>query len=347
MTNEKINALAAKAHAMYGKRLKSEDYSNLLALKNIREIADYLKGRTSYSSIFTSTAVNNELTEELVESLARERNESLIRKIGSYSYFIGDDLYKLIILESDIKVILGSARLIVAPTARENTYVPDDFCKKHSTLNHKLLYSAETVNDFSQALHGTVYYKMLLPHMNVVANRFDLSQMEAQLQDYTYSILENHCKKNPKSGSEFKNLINLRADQFNISLIYRLKKYSDKSNEDIQKHIYSKHGTLSAKQINELISCESDEEYLKILNNTSFASCIDKDSLDYIEGALENSIYKVYKKYLKQSTNPDIQVYSFIYLVRNEYRNLVKIIEGKKYNLPEDEILKLIIGFTH
>ena len=46
------NAVKAKAHAMYGKRLTKENYNDMLNCKSLVELANYLKTRTYYRSDF-------------------------------------------------------------------------------------------------------------------------------------------------------------------------------------------------------------------------------------------------------------------------------------------------------
>ena len=43
MSSQSTLAMAAKAKAMYGKHLKSEDYTELLRKRTVQEIAGYLK----------------------------------------------------------------------------------------------------------------------------------------------------------------------------------------------------------------------------------------------------------------------------------------------------------------
>ena len=53
------NAILAKALSMYGNRLSSNDYSNLLACNNVREVALYLKNYTNYSEVLTDLNEND------------------------------------------------------------------------------------------------------------------------------------------------------------------------------------------------------------------------------------------------------------------------------------------------
>ena len=47
-------ALTVKARAMFGKRLKEEDYEALIQKRDVSEIAAHLKNETSYSAVLSN-----------------------------------------------------------------------------------------------------------------------------------------------------------------------------------------------------------------------------------------------------------------------------------------------------
>lgn len=64
-------AMIAKAHAMYGKRLKSENYHELVRLKSVGDIAAYLKNTPGYADTLANI---------YPESIHRGQLELLLRK---------------------------------------------------------------------------------------------------------------------------------------------------------------------------------------------------------------------------------------------------------------------------
>ena len=66
----KYGAVTAKARAMFGNRLKEEDYRALSAAKTLAEVNSYIKYKTVYGSL---------LENEDEKELHRERLEKLLR----------------------------------------------------------------------------------------------------------------------------------------------------------------------------------------------------------------------------------------------------------------------------
>ena len=52
------NAVLAKAHAMYGKRITKENYNDMLNCRSLGELVNYLKTRTCFSSDFDALPTN-------------------------------------------------------------------------------------------------------------------------------------------------------------------------------------------------------------------------------------------------------------------------------------------------
>lgn len=339
----KKNAVAAKAKALFGKCLTDEDYKKLLSFESIEETAEYLRTHTAYSAVLTTTTVNNEITPEVVEQRVTAKNEQDITKICKYSSLIADNAYLLTIVTSDTRVLLCSARLIISPTTRDNIYIPDDFCKKHSKLHHEAIYKSTTAEEFLQSIKGTVYYKMLKPCIDTTHNNFDMPQLESVLYNYRRASILSHCA-NRHARKEIIEILKLDTDKFNISTIYRLKKYSNKSDEVIKALISSDGGSLTTAKLHRLIEAENEHDFLNELSDTKFQKVINEENLDYIEGAIDRLILSTQKKYLRQSVYPDVQIFSYIQFVRNESRNICKIIEAKRYGLENSEIEKFIIS---
>ena len=64
------NATVAKIMAIYGKRLKPQDYTEMMNRHNVSEVADYLKKNTYYSKLLASIDTNT-IHRGLLENLLR------------------------------------------------------------------------------------------------------------------------------------------------------------------------------------------------------------------------------------------------------------------------------------
>ena len=111
MSDQSSLAMAAKAKAMYGKHLKSDDYTELLRKKTVQEIAGYLKNETAFKSVLKGI---NEF------SIHRGHLEMLIRQtfyldfleLIRYGQSKKDHFYEYGVLMIEIKQILMSIRLL-------------------------------------------------------------------------------------------------------------------------------------------------------------------------------------------------------------------------------------------
>jgi V/A-type H+-transporting ATPase subunit C len=111
MSNYAGNAIIAKAKALYGKRLRPEDYEELLRFKTIPDIVNYLKRNDKYT---------NTLANIYEDSLHRGQLEDLIRKsffdnLTRLVKFVstGDrKFYELDMIRREIDIVLSSVRSI-------------------------------------------------------------------------------------------------------------------------------------------------------------------------------------------------------------------------------------------
>ena len=74
------NAVLAKAHAMYGKRITKENYTDMLNCKSLNELAAYLKTRTYFSADFEALPanINSAQIEELLKMSVAAKKMAVI-----------------------------------------------------------------------------------------------------------------------------------------------------------------------------------------------------------------------------------------------------------------------------
>ena len=105
VTTMGANAVLAKARALYGKRLTSRNYSEMLSCRTVPEIAAYLKNRTPYAAELEG------ITPQVVH---REQLEHLLRRhlfgqyaaLARYETAIGRNLYQYFAVQCDIEHVL-------------------------------------------------------------------------------------------------------------------------------------------------------------------------------------------------------------------------------------------------
>ena len=83
------NAILSKARAMYGKRLREENYRDLLNCKTVSEVAGYLKNRTSYSGILAGIN-ENEVHRGQLEGKLRQKLFEDYASLCRYELSVGE-----------------------------------------------------------------------------------------------------------------------------------------------------------------------------------------------------------------------------------------------------------------
>ena len=343
--NKASNAVLARVRTKYGKRLRENDYSNLISCSGNAEIANYLKTKTDYTDIFVNNFSTATITPEVIEFNLNKHLDETIESICKLENTINDDFYSYFILKSDIKVILSAARNLVSDYARAFSFMPTDFFRKKSELNIKKLYESSTAKELIKALEHTKYYKIAKKFIDD-DNLFDFSKVEVLLNEYYATQAKQLAQKfDKKTRKEFYEIIDLEIDNFNICYIYRLKNQSANI-EDIKNNLITEHGNISKKKLYDILNAQTDHDFIELIKTTKIGKGITPNDLLYIEAVFEKNTYKINKHYLRFSTNPNICVLTYINLCMNEINNIIHIVEGKRYNLTNDEIQKFIIGMN-
>lgn len=335
------NAVMARVKAMYGKRLHENEYNGLFGCSSNQEIANYLKTHTSYGDIFAPTAGTVITAESIEFSLQKEFSDRL-QKICSFEKMINDTFYEYYVLRNDINIIISAARNLVSSASLASTFIPSEFFKSCSRIDIKKIYHSTTANELIKSLEHTKYYNVVKRFINQ-DGIFDFSMVEIILTEfYAQEAKKLSEGLDKKSAKEFCEIIDLEIDSFNISNIYRLKNMS-LSSEQIEKRIITEHGTIRKNKLNELIESGSTVDFIDCVSKTKLGKNFSNDDLSYPEKVFEQNRCKVYKQFFRFSTEPNITVLTYFNLLNTEIRNITHIVEGKRYNMSNDDINKFIV----
>ena len=99
------NATVAKIMAIYGKRLKQEDYQSLLNQQSVAEVAEYLKKNTYFSELLAPIDTNT-IHRGMLENLLRRSIFEKYVKIISFEQIGRQEFYNYRILRAEVDEIL-------------------------------------------------------------------------------------------------------------------------------------------------------------------------------------------------------------------------------------------------
>lgn len=337
------NAVLSKARALYGKHISQKAYSELLSCREVADIASYLKRKTSYSEVLSGINENSVHRAELEERL-RLKLFADFESLGRYDLWVGEHFFEYIIARAEIEQIMHSLMLLSAGRSGEYIHSIPGFFYSHSKFDIRALEHVETYDEFMKIIKKSPYHKIILPFKPTAGHRMNLTAVETALYNYLYDIVFEIINKYVKGKAKKKliDFFNLYIDLTNLVRIVRMKKFYNLSEEYMVSALIN-HGTLSEEKLKEFITCPNNKQMMADMKDTKMGSKWFSRGLDVIDKVPTNMRFNWCRHNIRFSVSPPVVLISYIFLKEVEILNLTNIIEGVKYNMPPDEIKKMLI----
>lgn len=338
------NAVYAKAHVMYGKRLKKQNYDEMINCHSLSELVNYLKTRTNYGKVFEN--VPSDITPTQIEELLKlhllESFESLCR----YEISAGENFYQYFIVKNDISQILFFIRMLINGTPEKYLNSLPAFFNKHTALDLYKMANARSFKELLNAVNGSDYRALLVPFANIYKENGIYVKIESALNDYLKNYLFSIIKRNTgkKEKQEIHEIISYKFDMDTVVNIYRLTRLADADTADIKGYINTKFTNFSQKEINMLINAPLARDMMRLIPQTCYRKDFANLEYSYLEGAVQRVMYTKLAKSIRYFTNPTAVMICYIFLAENEVQNITHIVEGIKYNIPSKNISAILVG---
>lgn len=337
------NVISAKVRAMYGKRVTSQDYKNLINCKSVKDVAVYLKNNTHYQK---ELAGINELdiNRNQLENIVRKKLFHELETLCRYEISTGDSLAQYTIARTEIEQIIHSLMYLASGNPYGYIYSLPMFFYKRTKIDLMGLTSIKNYDDFLKVLKNSPYESLLVKHKPKEGKNLDLSAIEKTLYDYLYEKFFNALKRNvpKKVKKELSEILSIYIDYSNFVRIFRLKR-----NHNKVKSAVLKNGTLKEKYIEKMCNAENDDQVLSIMKSTNRGKKINKIDFNYIDELPDRVLYDKCRNTIRFSVYPSVLMLSYIFLLQIEIQNLTTIIEGVRYNIHKSELENLLILKRH
>ncbi len=340
--NKAENALLAKAHALYAKRLTTDDYSAMLECHSNNELFSYLKSNTSYGEYLEklpSVQLSRARFENVMKQVLLDRIASLCR----FEKMIGEKLYKYFITKNEIETIIYCSRHLDITEITDLFIIPE-FYKKEQNVFGEEMQKARSFDELVDYLKGSPYEKTVKAVMKTVGD-LNLATLENALYEFLYTETANQIKKafKGKAGEEILRYFKTVSDMMMIESVIRLNQfYSNVPGAKANLYV-SPVSEFDQKQIQALIDSTSVDDVMKIINNTRYKKYFLKEDNRPVEQRTREVIVTECTKQLRYSQNPLVCMFCYSTLAENEIKNITHIIEGIKYKLSPDEISQIIV----
>ncbi len=338
-------ALSSKVRVLYGKRLSNEDMNELLKKRSVGDIASFLKETPSYSDALSG--INERLVHRgQLESIIRKKLFEEYIKIFNFASGTEKAFLKTILMKYEIEQILSFIRFLRAGQPEEFIYSIPEFIVEKSGIDFVQMSKCNHFSEFLSVLETTPFYKVLLKFKS--DEQINYTILENVLYSFYYSLLFN--KMLPLFSKDIKESllksIGSQIDLLNIGRIIRLKEYYNADAKMISEQLLPFHFKLNFALTQEMIAAKNAEEVYEIIKKTSYAKLFSEHKFSFIEQYEYEIVLEISKTAMRSGT-PSISIpVAYFNLKEIEIKNIIAIIEGKRYNMSYDDIKKHLIGIN-
>ncbi len=336
-------AILTKARAMYGSRITSEEYAELLRKRTVGEIAAFLKGKPGYAGVLKSINEGTVHRGRLEAALNRgifEKYERLYR----YDPSSGRGFFGFAVSFSEVDEILRC--LMFLQSGNPEGFIADIpvFLKKHASFDLMSLASVTSFGELLEVLEHTPY-AAILKGQNILSGNASYTACETALKNYLYGAELSEIKK-VYHGKTKKNLLELIKNSIelqNICTVFRAKIYYKKTEEEIKKMLCPVKNWLSEAAMQQLMECETSDSFFKAVSSSHYGRFFSPDGFVDIDNFVRRIKYLKDRQYIMFSTDAPVALYAFVDLCNIELFNITNIIEGVRYSVAAPDIQKLLI----
>lgn len=336
------NAVLSKARAMYGRHLTREDYLNLLACKTVSEVAYYLKNNTSYAAILTDIN-ESEVHRGRLEQFLRRRAFVDSAKLCIYDSAGGAHFSDYLVRYAEVEQVMHAVTYLASGSTDAYLFsIPVHFSHLVN-IDLKRLAQVSCYADLLDALEGTPYRALLLPFRPLTGGSIDYTAIETalftHLYSFSYEIIRN--MQNKKAAAELKKLFDYYVDIENYLRIRRLKSIYGAGSDYIRSCLFP-YGSVRGRRLTEAVNAENMEETDRKFSSFARGKSGDLSSLISHGTIQKHLLYGLCLRNLRFSVYPSVTLISYFFLSEIEVQDIINIIEGIRYGLPQNEILELL-----
>lgn len=342
-SSKSANAVLAKMRAKYGKRLSDKDYENLLSCKSVAEVVTYLKNNTYYESVLR-TLSERDVHRGRLELILREKLFDDFYSLCRYMKGTGEYFARYIVMRDEIEQIIRFLTLFSSDNSQEYFFTMPTYFSNHATVDFSALARARDIDSFFAVLTKTPYERIAARFRPIAGGRVDIPHLENALYRFCYDELYKSINAYTSNG-ERKSLLEMFdaiIDIMNFVRVFRLKRFYRESPEVIESFMFP-HGTLTQQVIKKMCNARTTREIFEAVEGTRLGREISKMQYVYAGQIQEIGIYNITKKNIHFSVYPVVGMLSYVFVMQQEYSNIVSIIEGVRYGVDPEKLRAIVI----
>lgn len=330
---------------MYGHRVTSADYEELMKKRSVGDIAAYLRDNTHYREVLGQvdpSAIHRGQLEHQLRSLRYIQYQRLIaynfgqKKIYSYLYF-QEELGQLLAL---LRYLSGKGQ---GQAAGQYDFHYDHRLVGHTTYDLERLVGIKSYSELLDFFGDSPSGKILRRFPPDQSGQIDLMGCEQAFSTYYYKQFLTVIDRELKGGARraMREAVYQRIDHDNLTQTYRLKRFFH-SDADFIRGSLLPFRTPSQKLIDRMIEAENTTQLHALLENAGLVAEGSYENNDFIESIVLHLRAKQSKRDLHNSGYPPVVLYAYMTYLEIELEDVINIIESVRYGLPVEEMRKML-----
>ncbi|MDR2780100.1 MAG: V-type ATPase subunit [Synergistaceae bacterium] len=331
-------SVGVKARVLFSRMLSEDDYWSFLSSDTVSEIGERLRG-TAYEealSTLPSSPHRHDL-EAAVKSILFIEAESFLYHVSSPR----DKFFRTLTYRHEADNLKSIFRYVTSRRTNRDELRHRLYMSKHSRISYDNILAARDFIELSDALRGTMYYKILSEPLKRLysGDEHSLFPLEMALDIFVELSLYKALKKLETSElNSLQPIFGVRADLYNIYLLYRALKFYDLTPEETLNRLLPVRFRIKMSVLRELSRAGSEDNMADALKTRFpqyaglFPSALgDEHPQLALERNIKRYIYEQARKVFAGGLPGFHTAVSYYILKEFEIADLIKIIECVRY----------------
>ena len=338
------SGITTKVRAMESRLLKPEQFRELAEQEDVRSAADYLKEQPAYAEVFDGLD-DTKLHRGYIEQILTQSEYRDFTRLYRFSSMKQRKFLDLYFKHYEVEVIKKLLRhMLGGREGQTDLSMFQGFFEKHSELDLETLCRAKNFSEFTEALEGTVYGKLLSQMQE--KGQTGLFDCELKLDLFYFQLLWK-LRNKLLSKTERKILddcFGSRLALLNIQWICRARSFYRLSQAEIYALLIPVHYRLRADKVKLLVEAEDDAKFFAVLRETPYGKQeeLQTGQMPDIQLLSNQMLNRIYGRTGHRYPHSPAVLDSYLYRKELEMRKIVTAIEGIRYGLPASEIMGLL-----
>ena len=336
-------ALAAKARAMYGKRLRADELEQISRMGRVQDVLSQLRQQPGWSQAVQVLPEGTVLTRAWLEEALRGQ---LRRECLRLSAFIPQEdraLMDFPILRVELERILGALRRLHARQYKRAEALPVGYAAR-ARADLKALDCCEDFAGLVEAARGSIYHDALARQRQGDALP-DYGVTEALLWSvyYRYMLRLVRLRYEGDTRKLLEQSIGGQVDVLNILHILRMKRYFPHEDNYLPV-LLPYHYKLSVEQVRAMCAASGHQAVLDLVQATPYGRMFRGAGPGELGTLYRSALYRLSRRQLRMGKPSVYTAVAYLNLREIELQALVSAVEASKYHQELDPALLRILA---